>query len=193
MIFLNLLLAHLLGDFVLQPHKLVAWKFKSWKGTAAHASIHLAANLLIFLPFLYDARVWLVLMGVAATHFGIDSLKVEKEKRGHHFLAYFCADQMTHLAVITFASGLFVGFPLIWDAFLLANNMGETYIVLGINLLIILTYVVEIVKFQMKRYKHATLIFQPNYKAMLKRAFVFSLLYVIFLVFGVYHAAAFGV
>jgi hypothetical protein len=191
MIFLNLLLAHLLGDFVLQPHKLVAWKFKSWKGTAAHASIHLAANLLIFLPFLNDIRVWLVLMGVAATHFGIDSLKVEKEKRGHHFLAYFCADQMAHLAVITFASGLFVGFPLVWDAFLLANNMG-TYIVLGINLLVILTYVVEIFKFQMKRYKHGSLIFQPNYKAMLKRAFVFSLLYVIFLVFGVYHAAAFG-
>ena len=191
MIFLNLLLAHLLGDFVLQPHKLVAWKFKSWKGTATHASIHLAANLLIFLPFLNDIRVWLVLMGVAATHFGIDSLKVEKEKRGRHFLAYFCADQMTHLAVITFASGLFVGLPLVWDAFLLTNNMG-TYIVLGINLLVILTYVVEIFKFQMKRYKHAALIFQPNYKAMLKRAFVFSLLYVIFLVFGVYHAAAFG-
>lgn len=193
MIFLNLLLAHLLADFVLQPHKLVAWKFKSWKGTATHASIHLAANLLIFLPFLYDIRVWLVLMGVAATHFGIDSIKIQKEKRGRHFLAYFCADQMAHLAVITFASGFFVGFPLVWEAVLWASSMGETYIVLGINLLILITYVVEILMFQMKRHKHESLVFQPNYKAMLKRAFVFSFLYVIFLVFGVYHAAAFGV
>lgn len=192
MIFLNLLLAHLLADFVLQPHKLVAWKFKSWKGTATHASIHFVTNLLVFLPFLYDIRVWLVLIGIAATHFGIDSLKIQKEKHGRYFLAYFCADQMAHLAVIAFASGLFIGFPLIWDAFLLANSMGETYIVLGINLLIFLTYVVEIFMFQLKRHNHGSLIFQPNYKAMLKRAFVFSLLYVIFLVFGVYHAAAFG-
>jgi hypothetical protein len=192
MIFLNLLLAHLLADFVLQPHKLVAWKFKSWKGTATHASIHLATNLLVFLPFLNDIRVLLVLMGVAATHFAIDTLKIAKEKRGHHFLTYFCADQIAHLSVITFASGIFAGLPLIWDTIVWANSMGETFVVLGINLLILLTYVTEIFMFQKKRARNKDLIFQPNYKSMLKRAFVFSSLYIIFLVFAVYHAAAFG-
>ncbi|MCC7197767.1 DUF3307 domain-containing protein [Candidatus Peregrinibacteria bacterium] len=192
MIFLNLLLAHLLADFVLQPHKLVAWKFKSWKGTAAHASVHFAANLLVFLPFLNDIRVWLVFVAVSATHFAIDSIKIEKEKHGRHFLAYFCADQMAHLAVISLVAGLFLGFPLEWNIVFWGNSLGETLTVLGINLLILLTYVVEILIFQVKRMKNRSLLFEPNYKSMLKRAFLFSALYVIFLVFAVYHAAALG-
>jgi len=193
MIFLNLLLAHLLGDFVFQPHKLIAWKFKSWKGMVLHAFIHFVANLVVFVVFLRDVRVWFVLAGIAVLHFIVDYFKILKEKKGKHFLAYFFIDQAVHIAIILAATAILMSFGLVWTPMILGTVNAEMFLWIGINMLIILTSVLEIVIFQMHRVKDRTILFLPNYKAMIQRAVIFSLVYVLFLVLAVYHAAALGV
>ena len=192
MIFLNLLLAHLLADFVFQPHKLVAWKFRSWMGTAAHAFVHFVVNLLLFYSYLDDVRVWGVLFCVALFHFAIDSTKIEEERHGRHFLTYFTADQMVHVAVLLGGAWVFSSFHQPIPIALWGNPLGEMFLVLGIIILVVLTYVVEIVQFQIQRAQKPSLVFQPHYQYMLQRAVIFSVIYVLIMVFGVYQAAAFG-
>lgn len=98
MIFTKLILAHLLGDFILQPNSWVADKenhqLKS-KYLYFHVLIHTALSFI----FLWDVQLWWVAALVGVTHFIIDSLKlsfqsVKTKKR------WFFIDQLLHIAVI---------------------------------------------------------------------------------------------
>ena len=98
-----LLIAHLVGDFVLQPNRWVQSKFKNglkssgfWKHIATHA-------FLLFLIGLVFPQYWLALVIVAAGHAVIDGLKIEflrSSKNETSKMAAFIIDQMLHIFLI---------------------------------------------------------------------------------------------
>jgi hypothetical protein len=96
---IKLVLAHILGDFVLQPFSWV--KDKEARGIRAkglynHIMVHV---LMMYVVLWFDSRYWQAFLVIPITHFAIDLLKVYlKGKLNSRFL--FIADQVLHFLVI---------------------------------------------------------------------------------------------
>ena len=71
-VFWLLLLAHLVGDYPLQPDWMVQAK-KTWPGLTLHVGVHLA--LLLLLAGTGRPVLWPFLIALAAMHFAIDAFK----------------------------------------------------------------------------------------------------------------------
>lgn len=98
-LFLKLLLAHILGDFVFQTKSMVQKRKENVAYLLAHVLIH--AGLLAI--FLYDEIQlrWMLIAAVAFSHLAIDSLKIWFEsKYPTKPLLYFCIDQLLHIFVL---------------------------------------------------------------------------------------------
>ena len=98
MIFIKLILAHLLGDFILQPDSWVADK-ENYKLKSKFLYIHILIHTFLSLIFLWDLQLWWVAVLVGMTHFIIDAAKltfqnVKTKKR------WFFIDQLLHVLVI---------------------------------------------------------------------------------------------
>jgi len=99
LILLQLLLAHIITDFVLQPTKWVNHKRKH-KGKSKFLYLH--AFIAGFLTLLFLARLewWYIAVFVSITHFFIDFWKLQFKTDN---LKMFVMDQMLHLFVILLA------------------------------------------------------------------------------------------
>lgn len=99
MLFLKILLAHIIGDFCLQPNSWVkekeASKHKSGK-LYLHILVHSLA-LAIFLSF--DKTYWLGFTIIIGTHLLIDVLKLNLQKKVNGKLLFF-TDQGLHIGII---------------------------------------------------------------------------------------------
>jgi hypothetical protein len=97
-----MLLAHLLGDYVLQWDKLAAWKGRAVKAAVFHGSIVLAVTLLF--AVLIDPAWWPWALLIGLTHMVIDASWVTLNRRfasrGMYGLVRLLTDQTLHLAVI---------------------------------------------------------------------------------------------
>ncbi|WP_313000357.1 DUF3307 domain-containing protein [Chryseobacterium gleum] len=98
MIFIKLILAHLLGDFTLQPNSWVADK-ENYKLKSKFLYLHVLIHTVLSLIFLWDLQLWWVAALVGFTHFIIDAAKltfqnVKTKKR------WFFIDQLLHILVI---------------------------------------------------------------------------------------------
>lgn len=97
-VLVKLLIAHLLGDFFLQPSSWVknkeTHKLKSPK-LYLHTAIHIGLMFLI----LFDVSHWKLVLIIGVTHFIIDTLKLMFQKRKTKRF-YFFADQILHLIAI---------------------------------------------------------------------------------------------
>jgi hypothetical protein len=187
-----LIFGHLAADFILQPDELVKWKHRDWRGGAFHALIHFLFYLAVFFTYLADIKVVLTLACVAIAHFFIDSHKIWKETKKKDFAIEFFLDQLVHFLTILVA-GL-----LIWDSqptlFIggfFDNVFHDFYVLAGLSLMIIVTYAVEVAKFQFMRKKKNDLKYKPDYRAMARRVMIFSLIYGLLMVFCAYRTAAF--
>lgn len=99
MIFIQLLLAHILTDFVFQTQKGVQQKqIKKEKSVFLYIHAFLAGFLSYIL--LRDWDAWLVPLLISFSHFCIDLWKLKKEKDNLH---YFLLDQLFHIIIITLA------------------------------------------------------------------------------------------
>ena len=103
---IKLIIAHLIGDFFLQPN---AWvkekeikKLKSPK-LYLHVGVHIALVFLIFLSF----GVWKVALLIGVAHLLIDALKLLFQTRKNARLLFFI-DQVLH----------FISIVLVWNIFL---------------------------------------------------------------------------
>ncbi|MFW2136454.1 DUF3307 domain-containing protein [Chryseobacterium sp. TY4] len=98
MIFLQLILAHLLGDFVFQPN---AWvKDKEQKKLASpYLYIHVLLHTILSFVFLWNLNYWWIALLVGITHFVIDAAKLQFQKSKNKRLWFFI-DQFLHIAVI---------------------------------------------------------------------------------------------
>jgi len=98
MIFTKLILAHLLGDFILQPNSWVSDK-ENRKLKSKYLYIHVLIHTVLSFIFLWDLQLWWVAVLVGISHFIIDVSKLyfqnSKTKKG-----WFFVDQFLHIAVI---------------------------------------------------------------------------------------------
>ncbi|MGH1517169.1 DUF3307 domain-containing protein [Chryseobacterium sp. JK1] len=105
MIFIKLILAHLLGDFILQPNSWVADK-ENHTLKSKFLYLHILIHIVLSLIFLWDIEFWWVAVLVGITHFIIDAAKLSfqnvKTKK-----TWFFIDQLLHVLVIAGVSFYF--------------------------------------------------------------------------------------
>lgn len=100
MLFLKILLAHLLGDFVLQPDSWVKSK-NHQKYSSPKLYLHVLVHaVLLALMLGLDTQYWLGYTVILFSHFLIDVLKIwsQRFRPGSRFL--FMVDQILHILVI---------------------------------------------------------------------------------------------
>ena len=105
MIFTKLILAHLLGDFILQPNSWVSDK-ENRKLKSKYLYFHVLIHTVLSFIFLWNIQLWWVVVLVGVSHFMIDVSKLYfqniKTKK-----SWFFVDQLLHIAVITVISFYF--------------------------------------------------------------------------------------
>ncbi|MBW8522680.1 DUF3307 domain-containing protein [Chryseobacterium chendengshani] len=98
MIFNLLILAHLLGDFILQPNSWVSDK-ENRKLKSKYLYFHVLIHTVLSFVFLWNIELWWIPALVGISHFIIDSAKIQfqnvKTKK-----RWFFIDQILHIAVI---------------------------------------------------------------------------------------------
>lgn len=98
MIFLKLILAHLLGDFIFQPNSWVADKEnKKWK--SIYLYIHSFIHFLLMTVLLWDYHLLWLAGCIAMSHFFIDLLKLQFQTKKTR-KKWFFLDQILHIFVI---------------------------------------------------------------------------------------------
>lgn len=99
MIFTKLILAHLLGDFILQPNSWVADKERR-KLKSPYLYLHVLIHTVLSFIFLWNTDLWWISLVIGITHFMIDASKLSfqtaKNKKNWFFI-----DQVLHILVIT--------------------------------------------------------------------------------------------
>lgn len=188
MILSLLILTHLLGDFVLQPAKLVRWKMKSYKGTLVHAFVHFLMGIILLLPFIINGYAWLIgiVFLISLVHFFIDQAKISYDLRHDKKVRLFMIDQLLHLLTI-----IVVSFFLAKVSFVLPENSftliyGDPNIINFLSFLVFAGFVIEIYNFQKKRENNAEAKLKFNKIEMVKRMLIFAIIYSIFTIFSVY-------
>lgn len=105
MIFTQLILAHLLGDFILQPNSWVSDK-ENRKLKSKYLYLHVLIHTVLSFIFLWNLELWWIAALVGISHLIIDSAKlyfqnIKTKKR------WFFIDQILHIAVIVGVSFYF--------------------------------------------------------------------------------------
>jgi len=98
LIILKLLLAHLIGDFFLQPHKWVKHKEKK-KLKSIWLYVHVIIHLVLMFFLIWDVTYTPLILGVGLLHLLIDGLKLTFQRKKTKRL-YFFIDQLLHLVSI---------------------------------------------------------------------------------------------
>lgn len=98
MIFTKLILAHIIGDFILQPSSWVADKERN-KTKSKYLYIHVLIHFILSFVFLWDIKLWWIAAAVGITHFIIDTAKLHFQKAKTRRIWFF-ADQLLHILVI---------------------------------------------------------------------------------------------
>ncbi|WP_336715669.1 DUF3307 domain-containing protein [Chryseobacterium mucoviscidosis] len=105
MVFIQLILAHLFGDFILQPNSWVAEK-ESKKLKSRYLYLHVLIHTILSFIFLWNTEFWWIAVLVGFSHFIIDAAKLSfqtaKSKK-----SWFFTDQALHIAVIAGVSFYF--------------------------------------------------------------------------------------
>ena len=142
-LFLDLLLGHMLGDFLLQPGRLVTAKRDGWRGLLLHTSVVGVTTAMVSLGTL--RRDWLAVATVTLAHAVIEKITIlTYERTPTRGLFTLLLDQSLHIlsigAVVALAGGLqpaatatLFGFPI--AARVLAIVVGIVTVTLGGSIL----------------------------------------------------------
>jgi len=111
-LFLQFLLAHILGDFVFQPEKWVKDKEEKKAKSVKlffHICVHAVLLLLIFILNLKE--YWLGILCVVTSHYLIDILKLYLQKKKTK-RAWFFIDQILHFLILIITTSFYTDFQL---------------------------------------------------------------------------------
>ncbi|MFS4468101.1 DUF3307 domain-containing protein [Maribacter sp. 2210JD10-5] len=98
-IFVKLLLAHFIGDFLLQPNKWVIHK-EANKARSQYLYFHILVHLSLYILVLWDLRLWKTALIIALGHFLIDAIKLYVNPYFKNAAIPFLADQLLHVIVL---------------------------------------------------------------------------------------------
>jgi len=98
MLLIKLLLAHIIGDFFLQPEKWVKEK-EAKKLKSPKLYLHIAIHFALLFIILWDLSLWPVIIIVGFSHLIIDAVKLILQKKKNKRLFFFI-DQILHVLVI---------------------------------------------------------------------------------------------
>ncbi|WP_162339473.1 DUF3307 domain-containing protein [Cyclobacterium salsum] len=101
----KLILAHLLGDFLLQPNSWVRAK-EIKKLRAIQLYLHLLLHGVLMLLLVADLEFWPYLLAVVLSHGIIDLVKIQAQKPTTRRYWFF-VDQAAHLTILVLAVGLY--------------------------------------------------------------------------------------
>ncbi|HSJ68904.1 MAG TPA: DUF3307 domain-containing protein [Anditalea sp.] len=107
-IFLKLLLAHLLGDFVLQSNKWVEHKLKN-RYKSVYLYIHSILHGLLAWLFVFQTNFWPYVLVIIITHFFIDLTKLSFQNEKNQ-KSWFFIDQLLHIIVLGLITWAYLGF-----------------------------------------------------------------------------------
>lgn len=188
MILSYLILAHLLGDFVFQPGKLVIWKIKSKFGILTHVLIHFTLNLIILSPFIINGHYWLILTAflLCFAHFWIDRIKINYDIKHDKKTVSFLIDQLIHLLAILLVFFFTQNIPLILPDSQFYKLYGDIRLIILATFLILSSAVIEIYRFQLEREKKENAILKVHPREMLIRAVIVILIYGLFMILSFY-------
>ncbi|WP_308991210.1 DUF3307 domain-containing protein [Mariniflexile litorale] len=117
----KLLLAHIIGDFFLQPEKWVREKEqKKLKSKALY--LHVFIHSILTCIFLWDVSLWPVILTVGTTHFIIDAIKLLIQNKKTQRLLFFI-DQLLHVSVIFICYYLFTESNFNLSNYITENNL----------------------------------------------------------------------
>ena len=179
MVILHVIIAHLLGDFVFQPNKLIEEKYHSWLGLSLHTLIVGIFFAFVLFPYWQHSFTWIATAILMASHFIQDSFKVyiNKNFNKKRSLTPFLLDQFLHLLVIillgrglmdlTFA-------PMPQWVISLYFYLPLTLFVLG---LLIATFVFDICEYESQQRTHKNLVHKRDYLRIFSRAIIFSFVF----------------
>ena len=107
-LFLRLVLAHFIGDFLLQTNKIFALKHRGLLGGVPHALIITASLLALSWPYLGLAQIWFFIILMGLLHLLQDSIKISQEGLTKHSFWLYLLDQCSHIVLIAtlFFTGL---------------------------------------------------------------------------------------
>ncbi|REL33287.1 DUF3307 domain-containing protein [Rhodohalobacter sp. SW132] len=98
MILVKLLLAHLVGDFILQPKSWIKDKNeRKWR--SPWLWVHSLIHFLLIMGVLWNWSVWSVALFIAGTHLVIDGIKLTFQREETQ-LRWFTIDQLAHLTIL---------------------------------------------------------------------------------------------
>lgn len=99
-VLIKLLLAHFIGDFFLQPEKWVEEKEEK-KLKSSKLYFHVLIHIILTSIFLWDAKLWPIILTIGISHFMFDATKLVIQKENTKRILFF-VDQTLHIAVILF-------------------------------------------------------------------------------------------
>ncbi|MBU2920767.1 DUF3307 domain-containing protein [Winogradskyella psychrotolerans] len=185
-ILLKLLLAHILGDFILQPNSWAKDKRKN-KIKSPKLYFHILVHLIITTLLLWDLKLWPIIVFIICLHFLIDVLKIYMLNKENEVFLFFI-DQALHLLVIFAALHLFTDLPLIKTEFKIEE------ILLFIICLLFLTKPVSVIMSNLLlkdimddlKTEHKSIKYAGHYIGVLERTLVF-----LFMICGQWEAVGF--
>lgn len=95
---LKIVLAHLIGDFILQPHSWVKHK-EAKKWFSGYLYLHAFTHFVLILIITWNPYLWPQALVIAVFHLFIDGIKLQFQKPNNKRLWFFI-DQLAHLLVI---------------------------------------------------------------------------------------------
>lgn len=98
-IFVKLVLAHLIGDFLVQSSSWVTHK-EAHKAKSKYLYIHVLLHFLVTMLVLWDLSYWKIALFIMVSHYGIDVLKLYTTPLFKHANIPFFIDQLVHLIVL---------------------------------------------------------------------------------------------
>jgi len=187
-LFISLLFAHILGDFVLQPQKWVEHKEKhTYKSIFLylHIGVHLACTSLVLLTT--PKYLWLIIP-IGVTHYLIDLAKLRFRNKKNQVSLFF-VDQTLHILVLALLTLKYSALKLDWTA-LYVNSLLllATFILLStvVSAVIMRTVLQNWDKDITEENKMKSLRSAGNYIGVLERLFVFT-----FVILGQWSAIGF--